>query len=373
MDRRIFMAAGVAGATIGAGALLGWPHNSSALASDINALKVEEMTAGLDTPWSFGFLPDGSQLITERDGRVLRLSHGSLTELAGVGPVEDAGQGGLLDVLVPRDFEQTRALYFTFAKAQGSGSGTALARATLSEDNTSLDSWMVVFEIAVGSSGGRHFGSRVVEGPDGLLYMTVGDRGDRPSAQDLERENGSVLRLAKDGSIPQDNPFTQTNGARPAIWSWGHRNPQGAAFDLEGTLWVAEHGARGGDELNLVRKGANFGWPEISYGRHYSGQKIGIGTEAEGMEQPAYFWDPSMAPSGLMIYSGELWPEWRGSFFVGSLKFDHIARLSGSPVQEVEQLKGPQTSRVRDIREAPDGSIWVLSVGNGALYRLSPA
>lgn len=367
MDRRTLITSVLAASVVAAA-----PGGAFALTSSQGTLTVEEMARGLDTPWSFGFLPDGSVMITERDGRVLRLADGALSELSGVAPVAARGQGGLLDILVPQDFDTSRTLYFTYSKPQGGGAGTAVARARLSDNATALEDWTVIFEITPGSSGGRHFGSRLVEGRDGYLYVTVGDRGDRPSSQDLARENGSVLRIAKDGSIPSDNPFTQTNGARPAIWSWGHRNPQGAALDLDGNLWVVEHGARGGDEVNLVRKGANYGWPVISYGRHYSGAKIGTGTEAEGMEQPAYYWDPSMAPSGMMIYSGKLWPEWRGSIFVGSLKFDYLARLDGNPLREVEQIKGRETARVRDVREAPDGSIWVLSVGRGALYRLSP-
>ena len=203
--------------------------------------------------------------------------------------------------------------------------------------------------------------------------MTIGERGDRPSAQDLSRENGSVIRINRDGSIPADNPFVGVDGARPAIWSFGHRNPQGAALDQQGNLWINEHGARGGDEVNLVRKGANYGWPVISYGRHYSGAKIGEGSSKPGMEQPAHYWDPSIAPSGMMIYSGKLWPDWAGGIFVGSLKFNYIARLDAAPLAEVEQLKSRETLRVRDIREAPDGSIWFLSVGQGALFRLAPA
>jgi glucose/arabinose dehydrogenase len=181
-----------------------------------------------------------------------------------------------------------------------------------------------------------------------------------------------VIRIARDGTIPEGNPFTDTQGARPAIWSYGHRNPQGAARGTDGTIWVVEHGAKGGDEINRIRRGANYGWPVISYGRHYSGAKIGEGTHKAGMEQPAFYWDPSIAPSGMMIYSGRLWPEWRGHIFVGSLKFGLISHLAGTPLREVERLKSPETARVRDIREAPDGSIWFLSVGNGAAYRMTP-
>ena len=204
-----------------------------------------------------------------------------------------------------------------------------------------------------GSSGGRHFGSRLVEAPDGALFVTVGERGDRPSAQDLSRENGSVLRIARDGSVPPGNPFAARADARPEIWSYGHRNPQGAALDLSGQLWVVEHGARGGDEINRITPGANYGWPVISYGTHYSGAKIGEGTSTPGMEQPAYYWDPSIAPSGMMIYSGALWPDWRGDIFVGSLKFDHIAQLSGDPLREVRQIATPKPCACATSAKAP--------------------
>jgi glucose/arabinose dehydrogenase len=342
------------------------------LQSSAGTLQVDLVAEGLDEPWAVGFLPGGDVLVTERDGRLLRLSDGRVTEVAGVPRVADVGQGGLLDLLVPRDFEQSREIFLSYSKPQPGGAGTALLRARLSEDGTALEDPTTIFELADGSSGGHHFGSRIVEAPDGALFLTIGDRGDQPSAQDLRRENGSVVRVARDGSIPTDNPFVGQPDARPAIWSYGHRNPQGAALDLDGNLVTVEHGARGGDEINRIKRGANYGWPLISYGVHYSGQPIGIGTRSPGLEQPAFYWDPSMAPSGMMIYSGKLWPDWRGDIFVGSLKFDYIARLEGEPLAEAEQLSSDATLRVRDVREAPDGSIWFLSVGNGALYRMTP-
>ncbi len=364
MKRRSFLA-GLGGSAFCARAAAG-------LDSRAGTLNVTLMAEGLDAPWAIGFLPDGSVLLTERDGRLSRLADGERSSVSGVGEVWAQGQGGLLDVLVPRDFAESRRLFFSFAKPQQGGAGTAVARARLSSDARSLEDWQTIFEMVPGSSGGRHFGSRLVEAPDGLLFVTVGERGDRPSAQDLGRENGSILRIAKDGSVPPGNPFTKTTGARPEIWSYGHRNPQGAALDLGGQLWVVEHGARGGDEINRIRKGANYGWPVISYGTHYSGARIGEGTHKQGMEQPAFYWDPSIAPSGMTIYSGKLWPEWRGHFFVGSLKFDMISRLAGSPIKEVERISGSETLRVRDIREGPDGALWFLSVGQGALYRVTP-
>ncbi len=345
---------------------------ASALDTSQGSLMVTRMADRLNEPWSFGFLPDGSVLITERGGALLRLTDTGRHQVAGVADVAVQGQGGLLDVMIPRDFDSSREVFLSYAKRQAGGAGTAVAVARLSRDGQQLENWTEIFQLSPGSSGGRHFAGRLVEAADGTIFLTIGDRGDRPSSQDLSRENGTVVRINRDGSIPSDNPFVGQDGARAVIWSYGHRNAQGAGLDLDGNLWLSEHGARGGDEVNAVRKGANYGWPVISYGRHYSGAKIGEGTRKDGMEQPEYYWDPSMAPSGLMVYSGALWPEWRGDIFVGSLKFDYIARLDGQPLTEDEQLMSPETERVRDIREAPDGSIWFLSVGNGTLYRMSP-
>ena len=347
--------------------------HAAALETSAGRVSVMEMMTGLDAPWAIGFLSDGGIVVTERGGRVLhRRSDGSVAAVRGGPKVVEDGQGGLLDVMVPRDFASTRELFFSYAKEQGADSGTALAVGRLDAAGERISNLRVIFEMTPGSSGGRHFGSRIVEAPDGALFLTIGERGDRPSAQDLARHNGSVIRINRDGSVPADNPFVNTDGAAPEIWSYGHRNQQGAALDSKGRLWTVEHGARGGDEVNRIERGANYGWPIISYGTHYDGGKIGEGTSRPGMEQPAFYWDPSMAPSGMMIYSGKLWPEWKGSIFIGSLKFGYISRLAGSPLRELEQIEAPETERVRDIREAPDGSIWFLSVGNGALYRMAP-
>lgn len=349
-----------------------WAGAVAALDTSAGRVSVTEMASGFQEPWAIGFLPGGAVLVTERGGRLWRVHDGRRHEVGGVGPVRVVGQGGLLDVLVPRDFAQSRELFFTLAQPMQGGAGTAVARARLSADGTHLAGWRVIWQMARGDGSGRHFGARLVEAPDGTLFVTVGERGNRPLAQDLSRANGSVLRIARDGGVPDDNPFVDDADARPEIWSYGHRNPQGAAMDGQGRLWVSEHGARGGDEVNLVRKGANYGWPVISYGTHYSGARIGEGTHKEGMEQPAHYWDPSIAPSGMMIYSGALWPQWQGHIFVGSLKFDMISHLGGEPLAELERIKGPQTLRVRDIREGPGGAIWFLSVGRGALYRITP-
>ena len=336
--------------------------------------RIEPVTNGLDLPWAIAPMPDGGLLITEKGGRLILARGNDKQDVAGVPEVATQGQGGLLDITLARDFETTRRLFLTYAKRQeGGGSGTALASAQLSQDGTRLENVTELFEMKPGSSGGRHFGSRVVEAPDGKLFVTIGERGDRPAAQDLSRHNGTVIRVNPDGSVPDDNPFVGQDGALPQIWSYGHRNPQGAGLDLSGNLWVSEHGAKGGDEVNAIRKGANYGWPVISYGVHYSGEKIGEGASKPGMEQPAHYWDPSIAPSGLMVYSGRMFPAWKGQIFVGSLKFDYISRLGGTPLTEISQIKNDATRRVRDIVEGPDGAIWFLSEGNGTVYRMSLA
>ena len=327
---------------------------------------------GLDAPWGMAHLPDGSVLITEKEGKVLLWRDGQTRTVTGAPAVVDSGQGGLLDITAARDFETTRTVWLTYSKRQQGGAGTALAAAELSSDGTQLQNVRDLFVMAPGSSGGRHFGSRVVEARDGTLFVTIGDRGDRPEAQNRDNHVGTIVRVNRDGSVPADNPFIGQAGVQPEIWSYGHRNPQGAGLDASGQLWTAEHGARGGDEVNRIKKGANFGWPVISYGRHYSGAAIGQGTEQAGMEQPAMYWDPSMAPSGLLVYTGDMFPQWRGNIFVGSLKFDYISRIevSGEKAREVAQISNSATERVRDIAQAPDGSIWFISVGNGTVYEM---
>ena len=335
-------------------------------------VQITPVVTGLDTPWAIAPMPGGGVLITEIDGRVLLVKDGKTTSLKGVPKIAEGGQGGLLDITLARDFASSRTVFLSYAKPQGVGSGTALASAKLSRNGERLEDVKELFAMKPGSKGGRHFGSRVVEARDGTLFMTIGDRGDRPSAQDLSRHNGSIIRVNRDGSVPADNPFVGQAGHLPEIYSFGHRNPQGAALDQHGRLWVSEHGAKGGDEVNLIAPGVNYGWPVISYGRHYSGAKIGEGTAKDGMAQPELYWDPSIAPSGLLVYQGGMFPEWQGDIFVGSLKFDYIARLEGTPLREVEQIKGPETERVRDIVEGPDGAIWFISVGNGSVYRIVP-
>ena len=342
------------------------------LTTSAGPVVMTRMVAGLDEPWGIAHVPNEGFLVTERGGTLVFVRDGQARRVSGGPKVWARGQGGLLDVMIPRDFATSREVFLSYSKPQPGGSGTALAVGRLGADGTSLTGLRDIFEMSRGSSGGRHFGSRIVEARDGTVFLTIGDRADRPAAQDLTRHNGSVIRITRDGKIPADNPFVGQANLRTEIYSYGHRNAQGAALDQRGRLWIVEHGAKGGDEVNRIIKGANFGWPVISYGTHYSGAKIGEGTAKEGMEQPAFYWDPSIAPSGMMIYSGKLWPNWRGDIFVGSLKFDYISRLEGVPLREAEQIKSAETERVRDIVEAPDGSIWFISVGQGAVYRMTP-
>ncbi len=336
--------------------------------TSLGKLQLTTMATGLTEPWGLAFLPDGSFLITEREGRLLRfsVSGGAVAAVQGVPEVYAEGQGGLLDVMIPRDFAQTRHVFLTYARPVAGGGVTTLGRGTLSADGTGLTGFTVLFSDPVPDPSGRHFGSRVVEAADGSLFVTSGERGSADLAQDPALANGKVIHLSREGS-----PLTAINGALGGVHSTGHRNPQGAAVDGAGQLWVVEHGAQGGDELNRVEAGANYGWPVISFGKDYDDSKIGVGTEAEGMEQPVHYWDPSIAPSGLMIHSGRMFPEWQGDVFTGSLKFDYVSRLDPDDGYAEERIEGPETGRVRDVREGPDGAIWFLSVGNGAVYRMS--
>ena len=338
-------------------------------------VSIDRVASRLNIPWSLTFLNDCEFLVTERDGSLLHYdAKGSRTPVRHDLKILRGGQGGLLDVVAASDFRQSRQVYLSYATGLKRGlHGLAISSAVLAADNRTLNNSRVIFATEPGQSSSRHYGSRVVETPDGRLFVTIGDRGNRDAAQDLSMYNGKIVRINKDGTVPMDNPFRGQSGARPEIWSYGHRNPQGAGLDLAGNLLISEHGARGGDEVNRVRKGRNYGWPIIAYGTHYSGARIGVGTVRDGMEQPEYYWDPSMAPSGLMVYSGKLWPEWTGNVFVGSLKFDYISRLNLiGGMTEIEQIILPETKRVRDVREAPDGTIWFLSEDRKSLYRMRP-
>lgn len=327
---------------------------------------------GLDIPWSVAFLPDGRFLITERDGVLLIADpmSGEKQNIDGVPDVRASGQGGLLDVVLDPAFESNRTIYLSYSEPVGMISArTAVMRAELK--GARLVNQQVIFQQTPDSRGGRHFGSRIVPDGAGNLFVTTGDRGDADDAQGMNNQIGKVVRIRTDGAMPEGNPFPRN----PSVWSIGHRNPQGAALDELGRLWTVSHGARGGDEINRPEAGKNYGWPVISYGTTYGGTRIGEGTEKAGMEQPVFYWDPSIAPSGMMIYSGKLWPEWAGDIFVGSLKFDFLSRLdrNGDTISSEERLFSDRYIRIRDVREGPKGAIWFLAAGDGALYRVTPA
>lgn len=337
------------------------------------AAAVETMAVGLDEPWGLAFLPGGAFLVTERGGRLLHFAGPGARGRAvqGVPAVRAAGQGGLLDVTAARDVASSRRLWLTFAHPGQGGASTGLARARLSADAARLEEVRLVHS-GPGSDRRQHFGSRAVEAADGHVFLTTGDRGEPALAQDPARPEGKVLRFTAAGS-PAPAPAFAGGGAVAGLWSLGHRNIQGAALDGRGQLWTVEHGARGGDEVNRIEPGRNYGWPVISYGRNYDGSKIGEGTAKAGMEQPAHYWDPSIAPSGLAIHSGRGIPAWKGHFLTGSLNGDFIARLDPAAGWRETRIATPETERVRDVVEAPDGSVWFLSVGRGAAYRLLPA
>lgn len=345
-------------------------------------VEVTRVAGPFEHPWAVAFLSDangwnGEVLVTERTGRMWLFGRGdAVRSVEGLPEVYSNGQGGLLDVVAARDFATSGVIFFTFAEPAEGGARTAVARARLDRDAAALRDLKVIFRMAPVVSGGRHFGSRIVEAPDGLLFVTLGERGERDRAQILSAHMGKVIRIRADGSVPTDNPFIGQDDARPEIWSYGHRNPQGAAMSADGTLWTVEHGARGGDEINHPEAGKNYGWPVISYGTHYSFLPIGEGTAKDGMEQPVHFWDPSIAPSGLAVYEGDLFPEWRGDLLVGALKFQLISRLDmkdGAVVGEERLFRGV-FGRIRDVRAGPDGAIWFLTdEDDGALYRVTPA
>ena len=350
------------------------------MSSEKTKFKVETMAAGLENPWAIAFLPDGRKLITERPGKLRLLEKdGKLSEVPGVPEVAAVGQGGFLDVALAPDFEKSRRIYFTFAEPRGIVNGTAVAHARLAGEGgkSKLEDVTVIFRMEPGRGGGFHFGSRLAFAPDGNLFVTLGERNAMQPAQDLTGHLGKVVRIAPDGSVPKDNPFVKREDVRPEIWSYGHRNPQGAAIHpVSGKLWINEHGARGGDEINIPEAGKNYGWPVISYGRHYSGAKIGEGTHKEGMEQPIHYWDPSIGPSGMAFYTGDAFPAWKGNLFIGAMPLRHLQRLEldGEKVVQEERLLIGLGERIRDVRQAPDGTIWVLTDGrSGRALRLSPA
>lgn len=352
----------------------------SAFAAQAQPGGAQVVASGLENPWAVAFLPEGRFLVTEKTGRMRVVAPtGELSApLQGVPAVAAGGQGGLLDVITDSQFARNRTIYFCFAEpGEGGGNSTALARATLSEDRSRLQDVKVIFSQKPKVDSRHHFGCRIVEARDGTLFMTLGDRNSRrDDAQKLDSHIGKVVRVGKDGSVPADNPFVKRAGALPEIWSYGHRNGQGATLGQDGRLWMHEHGASGGDEINVPEAGRNYGWPVISYGRNYSGTRIGEGTAKAGMEQPLKYWDPSIAPSGMAFLTSERYgPAWKGNLFIGSLKFGYLARLElrdGKVVAEHKLLEDGR-ARIRDVRQGPDGLLYVLTdAQNGQLLRLTP-
>lgn len=349
--------------------------------SSAGNLTATVIAEGLDHPWALGFLPDGRMLVTERSGQLRIIDGGVVGEpIAGVPAVYDQGQGGLLDLALAPDFATSGQIYLTFSeRAQDAGlqrgQGTAVfsARLVLEGDGGRLEDGKVIFRMNNFTTTNRHFGSRVVIGQDGNLFVTLGERGDQNRAQDMTDLAGAIIRIAPDGSVPEDNP--KPEGWAPELWSKGHRNPQGATLREDGVLFTVEHGARGGDEVNMPRPGANYGWPIITYGVDYSGVPIGEGTAKEGLEQPLHYWDPSISPSGLDFYDGELLPEWRGDLLSGGLSGQLLVRLDmeGDAIVGEERLFQGQLGRIRDVRVGPDGAIYLLTdEDNGRLIRVAP-
>ena len=345
------------------------------------AFDVTVVATGLSHPWAVEPLPDGNLLVTERPGRMRIVSASGTVgpALAGLPEIEAGGQGGLLDVALSPGFASDRTIYWSFTEPRQGGNGTSVARGVLSSDRTRVEQARVIFRALPTYNNSMHFGSRLAFAPDGKLFITTGERSDAPMrrhAQELDNHLGKTLRINPDGTVPEDNPFTGRQGARPEIWSLGHRNIQAAAFDPQGRYWIVEHGPQGGDELNRVEKGKNYGWAVVAYGEEYSGRPIsGAVTQRAGFEQPVYYWDPVIAPSGAQFYTGDAFPAWRNSLFVGSMKEQRLVRLvlRNNRVAGEEHLLQDRNQRIRDVRQGPDGALYIVTdESNGELWRMSP-
>jgi aldose sugar dehydrogenase len=357
------------------------PATAQTFPSSAGALNVETVARGLDHPWSIAFLPDGRMLVTERPGRLRIVARdGTLSPpVAGVPQVMASGQGGLHDVVLDRDFARNRTIYFCFAEPAQGGGRTALARARLVDDEApKLDDVKVIFRQEGPLSSGNHYGCRIVQARDGNLFLTLGEHFyTRDEAQNLANHLGKIVRLTPDGAVPPDNPFVGRKDAKPEIWSYGHRNSQGAALHPQtGKLWEHEHGPRGGDEVNIPLAGKNYGWPVIGYGIDYDGTRIHQSTAKAGMEQPIKYWVPSIAPSGMAFYTGDLFASWKGNLFVGALAGQMLVRLEldGETVTKEERLLTGLRERIRDVRQGPDGAIWLATDNSqGRILRVTPA
>lgn len=362
-------------------ALIATPAWAQTVESSAGNLTATVIAEGLDHPWALSFLPDGRMLVTERSGQLRVISDGVAGEpIEGTPDVYNEGQGGLLDLALAPDFETSGQIYLTFSELaadaglqRGQGTAVLSAKLVLEGDGGRLENSQVIFRMNRFTTTNRHFGSRVVIGNDGNLFVTLGERGEQDRAQDMTDLAGAIVRIAPDGSVPEDNP--KPDGWAPELWSKGHRNPQGATLRDDGVLFTVEHGARGGDEVNMPQPGANYGWPVITYGVDYSGVAIGEGTEKEGLEQPLHYWDPSISPSGLDFYDGRLLPAWQGDLLAGGLSGQLLVRLDmeGDAVVGEERLFAGQLGRIRDVRVGPDGAIYLLTdEDNGRLIRVAP-
>jgi len=375
LQRLIFLGILITGLSVALG--FGASHAAAKVEQSSKAnFEIVTVTDGLERPWGLAFLPDGRMLVTERPGRLRIVSaDGSLSEpVAGVPKVAATGQGGMLDVVLDPDFADNQLIYLSFNEPGQGGSGTAVLRGKLVGQR--LENPEVIFRMDPKLGGGRHFGSRLVFLPDGTLLISLGERGRQDRAQDLGNHQGTVVRINPDGSIPDDNPFKDREGAQPEIYSYGHRNVHGMFRDPEtGTVWSHEYGALGGDELNILKPGANYGWPIVTHSRNYSGTIISRKTEAPGIEPPVTYWTPSISPSGMTVYRGDKFPQWQGDIFVGALTPGHLRRLemAGDQVTSQETLLKGVGSRIRDVRTGPDGYIYVLTDSrNGRLLKLQP-
>ncbi|KAB0267112.1 PQQ-dependent sugar dehydrogenase [Microvirga brassicacearum] len=371
----------LAGAFAVAFAPLALAQDTQRLRTDKVEVVVETVARDLQNPWGMAFLPDGRMLVTERPGRLRVVStDGRLSEpLTGVPKAHSRGQGGLLDVALSPGFARNRLVFVSFAEDRGGGrAGTSVARGRLNDAGTALDNTQVIFRQEPTHTGNNHWGSRLVFDRDGNLFVTLGDRFDlRDQAQNPANHLGKIVRITPDGKPAPNNPFLNREGTRPEIWSIGHRNVQAAALHPStGQLWTVEHGARGGDEVNIPQRGKNYGWPVITYGVDYSGVKIGQGTAKTGMEQPVYYWDPSIAPSGMAFYTGDKFPAWRGSILVGALASKLVSRLetNGDKVTGEERMLQNLGERIRDVRQGPDGFVYLLTDSpQGRILRMRPA
>jgi len=348
--------------------------------SDQEKFILETVAEGLSHPWGLAFLPDGAMLVTERRGQLRRVSaEGQVGEpITGLPEIQAGKQGGLLDVTLHPQFAENRLVYVSFTEPGDGGNSTAVTRGRLSEDGRSLTDVKTIFSQKPKIGNLMHFGSRIVFDGQGHIFITTGERFEeqyRTQSQELYSHLGKIVRLNENGSVPRDNPFVNRDGALPEIWSYGHRNVQAAAMNLEtNTLWEIEHGPKGGDEINIAEAGKNYGWPVISFGINYDGTPVGSGkSEAPGMEQPIHQWTPVIAPSGMMFYTGTAFPEWKGDLFVGGLEVTSLVRveLDGNRIVGEERLLTSQGWRIRDVAEGPDGSVYVITdESNGRILRL---